>query len=116
MSPSFLWKRAILAAALGLAASAGLARAEDAETVHPYLLLNPDDPHPVLHLFHLQAPLVCWASHNGSGSGSLLSETVFIFGSSRAFYGEPCLKAPPPPPWSPEADNPPAANSCQCHW
>ena len=41
MSPSFLWKRAILAAALGLAASAGLARAEDAETVHPYLLLNP---------------------------------------------------------------------------
>jgi hypothetical protein len=37
----------------------------------------------------------CFATHNSVGCGSLKAECVYIFGSCRAFYGEPCL--PPPP-------------------
>jgi hypothetical protein len=39
----------------------------------------------------------CWASHLGDGCGSFRSHMVFVFGSCRAFYGEGCQKAPPPP-------------------
>jgi hypothetical protein len=40
----------------------------------------------------------CWTTHNTLGCGNLQSECVFIFGSCRAFYGEPCLPGPPPSP------------------
>jgi len=39
----------------------------------------------------------CWATHFGFESGTFRSESVFIFGSARAFYGEACMKSPPPP-------------------
>lgn len=32
------------------------------------------------------------------GCSSLKSECIFFFGSCRQFFGEPCLKGPPPPP------------------
>jgi len=38
----------------------------------------------------------CWSHHNYFGCGSLKSECTFIFGSCRAFFGEPCLQGPPP--------------------
>jgi hypothetical protein len=99
---------AVWVAALALAARAGAARADDFETVHPYVLFNPAKPHPLLARFHCQAPVLAWADHNDFGAGSLLSECTFVFGSCRMYYGEPIRKAPPPPPWSPEADQPPA--------
>jgi hypothetical protein len=40
----------------------------------------------------------CWAHHNTLGCSSLASEYMFMFGSCRQFYGEPCFKGPPPPP------------------
>jgi hypothetical protein len=36
----------------------------------------------------------CWSHHNCPGCGSLESETRFIFGSCRAFFGEPCMRGP----------------------
>ena len=39
----------------------------------------------------------CWATHNGYGCGSFRSNMVFIFGSCRSFYGEPCRKGPASP-------------------
>lgn len=102
--PQSMWKRAALAAAVGLAVWSGLARAQDVETARPYVV-DPAKPRPVLKFFHIPVP--CWASHNGYSCSSCRAEKVFIFGSCREFYGEPCLDGPPPPPWSPEADDPP---------
>src|SRR5262249_14357845 len=50
------------------------------------------------HRHIVNPPWYCWASHNSIGCGSFKSECTFLFGSCRAFYAEPCLKAPPPPP------------------
>ena len=102
--------RPALVALLGLAALAGAARAQDAETVNP--VPKPDKSYPILHFLHLPKP--CWASHNGYSCGSFQSESVFIFGSCRAFFGEPCLNGPPPPPWDPEAGPPPPKAGCNC--
>jgi hypothetical protein len=49
--------------------------------------------------------LGCWARHRRThcclpaevGCSSLASEMGFLFGSCRAFFGEPCLKGPPAP-------------------
>jgi hypothetical protein len=109
--PQLLWKGAVLAAALGLAVLSGAARAQDAETLHPYLV-DPAKPHPVLNLLHVPVP--CWASHNGYSCSSFRSEATFLFGSCRAFYGEPCIKGPPPPPWADDGNVPP--RGCGCRW
>ena len=81
--PQSLYKCAVLAAALGLAAWSGATRAQDAETVHPYVV-NAAKPHPVLNFFHIPG---CWASHNGYSCSSFQSENIFFFGSCRAFFG-----------------------------
>ena len=106
--PQSMWKRAVLGrGGADWPSGAGLARgAQDLETLHPYTL-DPARPHPILRLFHLEPGTGCWASHNGYSCSSAKSECTFIFGSCRAFYGEPCIQGPPPPPWSPEADDPP---------
>ena len=60
-------------------------------------------PNPVRARFQTGRPLGCWSSFNGYGCTSLKSSLVFIFGSCRDFYAEPCLKGPPPsalPPWA----------------
>ncbi len=100
-----------LLAALSLAALISAARAQDAETLNPHP--NPDKTHPVLRFLHI--PTGCWASHNGYSCGSFQSESVFIFGSCRAFFGEPCLNGPPPEPWE-DAGAPPAKAGCNCRW
>jgi hypothetical protein len=40
-------------------------------------------------------PLCHWSTHNEMLSTNLRSELVFVFGSSRHFYGEPYVKGPP---------------------
>lgn len=42
-------------------------------------------------------PFLCWSNHNGYSCSGLRSEYTFLFGSCRAFFGEPCLKCAPPP-------------------
>jgi hypothetical protein len=37
----------------------------------------------------------CWSDASTVGSGNLKTDCWFVFSSSRAFFGEPCL--PPPP-------------------
>ena len=108
--PESLWKYAVLAAVLGLAALTGAAHAQDAETVHPYVV-NPAKPHPVLNFLHIPG---CWASHNGYGCSSFQAENIFFFGSCRAFFGEPCLNGPPPPPWAEGDGPPPPKPGCNC--
>ncbi len=49
----------------------------------------------------------CWSHHNYYGCSSWKSEATFVFGSCRAFFGEPCLPGPPqapvPPGYAPAA-------------
>jgi hypothetical protein len=50
----------------------------------------------------------CWADYNTDyGCSSLHSECVFIFGSCRHFWREPCFRSPPPSPFGPSYDCPP---------
>jgi len=41
----------------------------------------------------------CYAHHNDFGCGSFVSDSVFIFGSCRAFFNQACNKRPGPTPW-----------------
>jgi hypothetical protein len=93
-----------LTVALGWGVWTGSARAESQDIPH-----NAPDAHtgPITgHALHgwpfYRQRYGCWAGMNGYGCSSLKSECRFLFGSCRAFYGEPCLKVPPPsplPPW-----------------
>lgn len=56
----------------------------------------------------------CWTTHNTLGCSSFCSEWTFIFGSCRAFYGEPCIKVPPPPLPPPWGTYPPSTRGCNC--
>lgn len=49
----------------------------------------------------------CWSHISSVGCSSLGSELTFIFGSCRAFYGEPCQHGPPPVPLPAGATAPP---------
>jgi hypothetical protein len=40
----------------------------------------------------------CYAHFNDYSCSSIHSETQFLFGSCRTFFGEACLKSPPPSP------------------
>jgi hypothetical protein len=44
---------------------------------------------------------LCWATHNTDGCGSLYSEYLFILGSCREFWGDPCTPGPEPLPLPP---------------
>src|SRR5262245_2451879 len=37
----------------------------------------------------------CFGHHDEALTGNICSESVFIFGSSRAYFGEPCRPIPP---------------------
>ncbi len=113
------FRRAMLAVVLGLGVLAGLVRADEhhgsgpvqagghhepayywhAYTYQPQALLTSPHPHakyfPGLHRTTAH-PWCCWAHHNDYTTGSLKSNLIFIFGSSRTFFGEPCRKGPPP--------------------
>jgi hypothetical protein len=113
--PRSLLTRAALAAVLGWGVWAGLARAGGPDLYpkfppganelppgHPPIDSSPSK-WPLLDWARYHRPLCCWASFNGYGCSSLHSELGFVFGSCRTFFGEPCLKGPPPsplPPWA----------------
>src|SRR5262249_19506121 len=44
----------------------------------------------------IRRPAGCYTHHNRFSCGSWGSELRFLFGSCRAFFGEPCLKPPVP--------------------
>jgi hypothetical protein len=55
-----------------------------------------DAPKSCLHrLYDRITGECCQGTHNDYGCGSWKADCVFIFGSCRAFWGEPCRKAPP---------------------
>jgi len=54
---------------------------------------TPARRHPVCDWLRALKP-ACWSHHNYFGCGNCKSECTFIFGSCRAFYGEPCLRGP----------------------
>jgi hypothetical protein len=64
---------------------------------------------PICNWWHNSACVNCWANFNGYGCGSLASEYAFVFGSCRTFYGDQCMKGPPPPAYPGE---PPIRNTC----
>jgi hypothetical protein len=95
---------AVLAA---LAAAPGGARADDPQQAPDgpahsrlYHCLHPFNGH-LLHPFEGQPPATlskpcgCYSHFNDYTCGSLRSEWVYIFGSCRDFFGEPCLKRAP---------------------
>ena len=66
---------------------------------------GPNADKPLLYkVLHPIQSCECWTHHNSDfHTGSWRSETTWIFGSSRVFFGEPCFKGPPgdgscPPP------------------
>lgn len=43
----------------------------------------------------------CWTSYPEAGCGNFRSDLIFVFGSCRTFYREPCLQGPTPVPLPP---------------
>jgi hypothetical protein len=76
---------------------------------HPVLHAIEDRPHPLYDAFTNHPPLGCWKHHNMFGCSSCQSELTFIFGSCRAFFGEQCLKEPPPDELAPMREGTPDA-------
>ena len=66
-------------------------------------------PYHLRDWWHNHEHWCCWAHFNGYSCSSLASEYAFVFGSCRTFYGEPCMKGPPPPAYPGE---PPLKNKC----
>jgi hypothetical protein len=50
----------------------------------------------------------CWSHNNAYLCGSWKSECIFVFGSCREFFGEPCLPGPPQPLMPPGYGPPPS--------
>jgi hypothetical protein len=53
---------------------------------------------PTCHRILNRCNFCCWGDHTYPGTGNLHSELVFLFGSSRKFFREPCLGSTPPAP------------------
>jgi hypothetical protein len=72
-------------------------------------------PHPVQDYIHdclHEHGVGCWSHHNAYLCSSWKSECTFVFGSCRAFFGEPCLIGPPPSPLPPGYGPPPQQPGC----
>src|SRR5262249_18609956 len=119
-----LWQRGLVVMALGLVSSAGWASgkepavvstttdmpAPDVTTIEPAGLQ--EDPAPQqgrliprtekgrFHEWWHNHPIIFgrYGDFNDYACGSLRSDLVFLFGSCRWFYGERCIKGPPPSP------------------
>ena len=86
------------------------------------------DPGTGVHGWLRRHNLYCWSHHDSPGCGSLKAEYIYIFGSCRDWYGEPCMPRPeqyPPAPtgWPgangspvPHGWSAPAQKSCGCSW
>src|SRR3954471_16597045 len=88
------WGRAVLALTAGLGVWSGLARAQECGE-EPGASVRPGKSRPFLNWLFDKPPCGCFATHNSVTCGNLRSEYVFIFGSCRDFYNEPCLQGPP---------------------
>jgi hypothetical protein len=56
-----------------------------------------DDKHfPLANWWRNHNPILCYSNFNDYSCGGVHSEFLFHFGSCRQFFGERCLKAPPP--------------------
>jgi hypothetical protein len=110
---AFPFRRAVLAAVLGLGVWAGLARAQDSVIIAPPPGPPPPPtgpwvgeetppapmkkrPAPLMDVLHLRCPRGCYANFNDYTCSSLKSECAYIFGSCRIFFGEPCFTGAPP--------------------
>jgi hypothetical protein len=104
-----LFRRALLAAALGLGATAGLARAGEPPPHYPAEAGPAPADHGGGHHHHRlfprlrnlispQQPLGCYSHFNDYSCNSLPSTCDFIFGGCRKFFSEACLKGPPASP------------------
>jgi hypothetical protein len=62
--------------------------------------------------------LGCAASHNSVGCGSSYSHYIFVFGSCRQFFGEPCFPWGPDtlPPGHPGSNRGAGAGCSKCGW
>jgi hypothetical protein len=114
-----VWGRFLMATALGLAVTSGLVRGDDrvvpvtpASGVVSEAMPGPNEgvvtekpslmerlkPVAVIQKVGTLLPPYCYAHFNDYSCGSLSSDINFMFGSCRTFYGERCLKGPPPYP------------------
>jgi hypothetical protein len=76
---------------------------------HPFHGAFENLPHPLHDYFAGHEQVGCWAHHNMFGCSSFHSEATFIFGSCRAFFGQQCLKEPPPDELAPMREGTPDA-------
>ncbi len=84
---------------------------------HSLLTTIENLPHPVLDFVENHEKVGCWAHHNAFGCTSFPAEMDFIFGSCRSFFGQTCLKQPPPDELAPMRDGTPnAANPPRSRW
>lgn len=113
-----MWQQTLAACAVGLAVMSGLARGADKDPIvvksgeMQFEEVTEAAPkHPRLHRLRPMAvkerakehwqnrtPLACYGNFNDYSCGSIHSELTFLFGSCRQFFGERCLKGPPPYP------------------
>ncbi len=91
------------------AASQGTVAAESCSTSTATDAAGATRSHPILDRLQNHQMIGCWAHHNMFGCGSFHSECTFIFGSCRAFYGQQCLKQPPPDELAPMREGTPDA-------
>lgn len=119
MSPRW-YVRMVLSAVIGLGVVAGLARAEPPQpNPEPWAVIEYGRYSPGVPTVETAPPVVqapsrkplrrfldwyrehswtCRTHHDDFGCSSWESECVFIFGSCRQFFGEPCRKGPSPYP------------------
>ena len=60
---------------------------------YPHLQNNPAAPRPLRTALQ-RIGVGCWSHFNQLGCSNLRSETAFIFGSCRTFFGQPCQHGP----------------------
>jgi hypothetical protein len=63
-------------------------------------IYEPVPGRPIRNAFHRMG-VCCWTHFNTFGCGSLHADWLFVFGSCRQFFGEPCYRGPPEPPLPP---------------
>jgi hypothetical protein len=108
------WRRGLLAAVVGLGVWAGLARSEE-QILAPSEMPKPPAP-PITRWFQ-RHHCCCASHHNDLGCTSGKADFMFIFGSCRTFYLEPCPQGPTPYRYAPpKATNPgsPTPGGCGC--
>ena len=100
------WRQSLMALVLGLAVMSGLARGDEKLGGKPVssaagetVVEGAQESAPRLFSrWRNRTPLGCYGHFNDYSVGSFCSEFSFLFGGARTFYGERCLKGPPPSP------------------